>query len=229
MRQDKGHKFWDKEYKDGRHLALSNNPSEDLIKFTKWLGRNSIPNPLNPESSVLDLGCGNGRNLIYMAKTYSINGVGYDISSEAISQAIELSKELHLKYQVCSIAGPIKLEDKSQDIVLDMMTSHVLTSSERENLQKEITRVLKPGGWLYLKTFLRDEDLHAKRLLRKHPAKEIGSYIHPKIGVAEHVFTEDEIRKILGKNFLIHKILRSHRNRKNCHSAIRRSISVYAE
>ena len=228
--KNKGKGFWNKEYNHAGHLALSNNPSEDLMKFTKWLERNDAFGGLNSHSHILDLGCGNGRNLIYLAKTYKITGIGYDISNEAITQAIELSKDLKLKYETRSIAGPIALPDESQDLILDMMTSHFLSYGEREELYEEIARLLKPGGWFYFKTFLRDEDSHAERLLRENPAEEKGSYIHPKIGVAEHVFTEIEIEQILTKNFRIHKMLRSHKHRdEKGHAAKRRSISVYAE
>lgn len=229
----KSKKFWDKEYKgnsgQNKHLALSNNPSEDLIKFTRWLSRNSESNVLTSRSSVLDLGCGNGRNLIYLAKTYGVKGVGYDISNEAVNQATQLSKGLSLEYEARSIAGTLTVEDQSQDLVLDMMTSHFLNQEERVVLSKEIARVLKRGGWLYFKTFLRDEDIHAERLLRQNPAEEKGSYIHPKIGVAEHVFTEAEIEEMLKDNFIIHKMLRSHRHREKGHAGKRRSISIYAE
>lgn len=232
MRQNKGYKFWNKEYgdKSKQHLALSNNPSEDLIKFAKWLDRNSSFGGLTARSNVLDLGCGNGRNLIYLAKTYGISGTGYDISNIAINEARSLSKELKLKYETRSIAGHIDLKDGSQDLILDMMTSHFLNYDEREELHKEIARILKPGGWLYFKTFFLDEDAHAKRLIREQPAKERGSYIHPKIGVAEHAFTEKEIQEMLSKNFRINKMLRSHRHRdEHGHAGKRRSISVYAE
>lgn len=229
--KNKGQGFWNKEYGEkSKHLALSNNPSEDLMKFTKWLERNDAFGGLNPRSHVLDLGCGNGRNLIYLAKIYGIKGVGYDISAEAVKQAIDLSKGLNLKYEARSIVGSITFPDESQDLILDMMTSHFLNYGEREFLYKEIARLLKPGGWLYFKTFLRDEDIHAGRLIRENPADEKGSYIHPKIGVAEHVFTEVEIEQMLSKNFRIHKMLRSHKHRdEHGHAAKRRSISVYAE
>ncbi len=245
--KNKGGKFWNKEYgKASRstHLAISNNPSEDLIHFLKWLERNHPEAPIDPKSSVLDLGCGNGRNLIYLAKTYGVSGTGYDISSEAILQAKEQSKGLNIKYETRSIAGKITIPDESQSLVLDMMTSHFLNEVERRNLVAEVLRILKPGGWLYFKTFFKDQDINANRLLRDNPAGEKGSYIHPKIGVAEHVFTEQEIKDMLGTDFIIHKMLRSHRHLEHgrggtthagpgrtgrVRAGKRRSISVYVE
>lgn len=229
----KNQTFWNKEYrnKGGRnsHLALSTNPSEDLEKFTRWLQRKSGNEFLNPLARALDLGCGNGRNLIFLAQNFGIKGIGYDISGEAISQAKKLSKDLPIEYEIRSIAGEISLPDNSENFVLDMMTSHFLNQKERENLQDEIARVLKPGGWLFFKTFLLDEDKNAKRMLEENPAPEAGSYIHPEIGVAEHVSTQEEIVNNLSKNFTIHKILKSHRHLLRGHAAKRRSISVYAQ
>jgi SAM-dependent methyltransferase len=224
----KGQQFWDKEYKDKNHLALSINPSEDLMKFTRWLEREHGREFLNPTLSVLDLGCGNGRNLIYLAQTFGMKGLGLDNSQEAINQAKAASKDLPIEYQTRSIAEPLIATDESQTFVLDMMTSHFLNEEERNKLLTEIARVLKPNGWLFWKTFLRDEDEHAERLLRESPAKEKGSYIHPKIGLAEHVFTEAEIESVLAGKFTIQKILKSHAHLRRGQAFKRRSISIYA-
>ncbi len=229
----KNQQFWNKEYKDAPHLTLSINPSEDLQKFTRYLEREYGRHYLNPIVSVIDLGCGNGRNLIFLSNTFGMRGVGYDISREAISQAKKNSEGLPLSYEVRSITEPLQVPNSSQTLVLDMMTSHFLINSEevkqRDLLQDEILRVLKPDGWLFFKTFLLDEDLNAKRLLKDNPAEEAGSYIHPEIGVAEHVFTEKEIVEFLSPHFIIHKILKSHRHLQNGKAHKRRSISVYAQ
>ncbi|MSU54920.1 MAG: class I SAM-dependent methyltransferase [Candidatus Taylorbacteria bacterium] len=224
-----GQEFWNKEYRGGNHLALSENPSEDLIKFTRWLERESGKEYLNIKSSVLDLGCGNGRNLIYLSKNFGMRGLGFDISEEAILLAKKLSEDLSIEYQTRSIAGQINIPEKSQNFVLDMMTSHFLNESERKSLLTEISRVLKPGGWFFWKTFLRDEDEHAERLLKESPAGESGSYIHPKIGVAEHVYTENEISKLLDENFDILKITKSHSHLRRGQAFKRRSMSIYAQ
>ena len=225
----RGRAFWDKEYQNKNHIVLSSNPSEDLVKFTRWLTRQHGGAYLNKIASVLDLGCGNGRNLIYLSQEFGCRGIGFDISHEATAQATRLSGKLPLQYETRSIAGPLSLPDESQTIVLDMMTSHLLKEAERKALLDEIVRVLRPGGWLFFKTFLRDEDEHAERLLREHPAGEEGSYIHPLIGVSEHVFTEREIYDFLGKDFTIHKISKSHRHTRDGKAWKRRSVSVYAQ
>ena len=140
--------FWNKEYKTSEHLRLSDEPAEDLEKFTRWAERNYGRRFLNPLARALDLGCGNGRNLIFLAQHFGVRGVGYDISSEAIKLAERASKELPITYAARPIEGAIDLPDNSVDIVLDMMTSHFLKEKEREELRTEILRVLKPGGQL---------------------------------------------------------------------------------
>jgi len=227
-RKNKNKKFWEKEYKNKKKgiFTLSVEPSEDLEKFTRWLERNFGRKFLNPLASVLDIGCGNGRNLVFLAKNFGIRGVGFDISSEAIPHAKNLSAGLPISYEVKNILKSIPLVvDKSQTIVLDMMVSHYLKEKEREYLISEIHRVLKPDGWFFWKTFLLDEDKHAERLLRENPAGESGTYIHPIIGLPEHVFTEKEIEKALEGKFFIHKIHKSYRHTEGK----RRSISVYAQ
>lgn len=225
----RGQAFWNEEYKEAGHFALSETQSEDLEKFTRWLIREHGNSVLNVTASVLDLGTGNGRNLIWLAETFNIRGIGYDISTEAIKQARERAARalLPLTFEARSIAGDLKVPDESQTVVLDMMTSHFLKEADRRALVHEIYRVLKPGGFLFYKTFLLDEDRHAHRMIKENPSGEANSYIHPEIGVAEHVSTEEEIEDLYGAKFEIKKIERSHRHRGRF--AKRRSITLYME
>jgi ubiquinone/menaquinone biosynthesis C-methylase UbiE len=228
-RKAHGATFWDNEYKNPEHLKLSTNQSEDLEKFTRFVIRQKRDDVLSPGAEVLDVGCGNGRNLIYLANTFGVSGTGYDISKAAIAQAVAASKGLHLSYQARSIAGELTVEDNSQSMVLDMMTSHFLTKEERFGLREEIYRALKPGGLLFMKTFLKDEDLHTRRLLIEFPGKEDGSYIHPVMGVAEYVYNEEELTTFLAERFVIHKIYRSHKHAFRGQARKRRTITIYAE
>jgi len=228
-RRTHGTTFWDTEYKNATHLKLSVEQSEDLEKFTRYLPRIERDDVLAPGASVLDVGCGNGRNIIYLARDFGMQGVGYDISSAAIAQAKAASVGLPLVYEARSIAGLITLPDNSQSLVLDMMTSHFLSEAERTVLRDEIFRVLKPGGFLFMKTFLADGDLHTRRLLKDAPATEDNTYIHPVIGVPEYVYTEEVLIDFLKEKFNIHKIYRSHKHVLRGRARKRRTISVYVE
>jgi SAM-dependent methyltransferase len=224
-----GATFWDTEYKTPTHLKLSTNPSEDLEKFTRWIIRQKYMELLSPDATALDVGCGNGRNLIYLAQTFGNRGVGYDVSKAAIAQAAMASKGLPIKYTARTIAGDLELPDESQDLVLDMMTSHFLNKAEREGLRDETYRVLKPGGFLFIKTFLKDGDLHTRRLLREFPGPEEGAYIHPVMGVAEYVYGEEELFTFLSEKFIVHKTYRSHKHTHKGQARKRRTITMYVE
>lgn len=230
-RNNQGKKFWNSEYdsKKDENLGISTNPSGDLVKFLHWVDKQEGVFDLDQGSYVYDIGCGNGRNLIYLAKEFAMVGSGFDISQEAIESARGHSDGLDLTYSVHKMDGTIDLPDDSVDLVLDMMASHFLGADSRELLRSEIKRVLKPGGWLFYKTFLLDEDRNAKKLLREYPAREEGTYIHPKMGVEEHVSTMHEIKEEFGKYFTLHKILKSHNHIKNGRPNKRRSVSVYAQ
>lgn len=222
-------KFWNEEYKSGKHLQLSDEPAEDLEKFCRFLERNYGKKFLNVTTQALDLGSGNGRNLIYLAQEYGMRATGYDISDEGVKQAQKASEGLLIKYVVRSIEGVLDMKDASVDIVLDMMTSHFLKEKEREALLKEVLRVLKPGGWLFYKSFLADQDMHVRRLLKEHPADEKDAYIHPELGVYEHVWTELSIHEFFAPYFEIHKTERSHKHIREGKAWKRRTVSLYLQ
>ncbi|MFT5036909.1 MAG: SAM-dependent methyltransferase [Candidatus Azotimanducaceae bacterium] len=228
-RQKKGISFWDAEYAEGGHLKLSDDASEDFEKFTRFLVRQTKKELLNPTGSVLDMGCGNGRNLVYLAETFGMHGHGYDISGSAIKQAVAASSQYNLEYTARSMAGDVDLSDESQTLVLDMMSSHFLSKAERAHMREEVHRVLKPGGWFFVKTFLRDGDMHSARLLKEFPAHEEGTYTHPVMGMVEHVYYEDELIEFLEEKFVIHKIYRSHKHISKGKARKRRTISIYAQ
>lgn len=221
--------FWNREYKTSEHLTLSTAVSEDLEKFTRFLEREYKREFLNGYARVLDLGCGNGRNLIYLAEQYGMRGVGYDISDVAIAQARAASANLPIEYEARSIAEPLPQKDESVTVVLDMMTSHFLKAEERKTLKAEMLRVLRPGGWLFFKSFLADEDLNVKRLLRENPADEENAYIHPKMGVYEYVWTEEALHDFFAPEFEIHKVHKSHKHLRRGKPGKRRTLSAYMQ
>lgn len=228
-RKRHGAAFWDYEYTEGGNLKLSSAPAEDLVKFTRWVARQKGDSPIAKNAAVVDVGCGNGRNLVYLAKEYGMRGTGYDNSTAAIKEAVALSAGLPIEYETRSIAGDLDIPDNSKALALDMMASHFLSGPERRHLRDELHRVLVPGGWLFMKTFLKDGDLHSARLLKDHAAEESGSYVHPVIGVSEHVYGEEELLGFLSEKFNIMKVSRSHKHVLKGKARKRRTISVYLQ
>ncbi len=246
--------FWNKEYANPKHLRMSSEPASDLETFERWVVRNAEWYPFPKHGLVLDIGCGNGRNLIQICDAFSLKGKGFDISGVAIEQAKKAeeqlersqSKKLDIEWFTQSVSDPLPAEDESVDVVIDMMTSHFLRDAERAEYIKELVRVMKPYGWMIFKTFILDGDFHAKRLIEEHPDKglqtpgetgnvadsskaEHNSYIHPRIGVYEHVWTEAEIHEVFGEHFIIHKMLKSYKHIRDGKPYKRRTVSVYME
>ena len=228
-RKQHGATFWDKEYANPENLRLSSEQSGDLEKFTRWLVRESGREVLRQGNSAVDVGCGNGRNLIYLSREFGMKGVGYDVSAAAIAQAKAAAEGLPLSFTTLKVKGDLPLPDESQVLALDMMSSHFLLRAERLRLRDEILRSLVPGGYLFMKTFLKDKDLHTKRLLEEAPGPEDGTYIHPVIGVPEYVYGEEELLDFLGTHFTVHNVYRSHKHVSKGKARKRRTISVYAQ
>jgi ubiquinone/menaquinone biosynthesis C-methylase UbiE len=228
--------FWNKEYKNPEHLTLSEEPAEDLLSFVRWAKRNSEWDPFPKGGFVLDIGCGNGRNIGNVCEEFAMGGLGIDISEEAIRQAKEkFVTKLQLPdldFKKGEIGDPLELENESVDITLDMMTMHFLNDEKRKAYVGEIARVVKPFGWMFLKTFILDADQNALRMIKSYPtpSKEHNSYIHPKLKVLEHVFTQNEIEELFAPYFIIHKMIRSYKHvTKDGKPHKRRTVSVYLE
>jgi ubiquinone/menaquinone biosynthesis C-methylase UbiE len=223
-----GKAFWDAEYETHEHFALSDEASEELKKFTRFVERehNGFPKHWN----VIDAGCGNGRNLIWLGSEFAAQGLGYDFSSTAIELANKnaAAKRLnHLSFIVHRLEEPIPTPNDSADLVIDLMSSHVLNAKHRDQFFNEVSRVLMPGGWFVLKTFLLDEDQNAARMLKDYPTDEPGTYLHPRLGIREHVYSIDELKETLSPLFQIEKIQKSHAHMMRGKPNKRRFVVLY--
>lgn len=232
IKNGKNNKFWNKEYNDAKHLTLSEEPSSDLLTFVKWVNRNSEWPAFFQGGFVLDIGCGNGRNIGNLCEEYHMKGLGFDISDTAIKQAKDkFPKMKSVNFIKQSIFDAVDLPAESVDIILDMMVIHFLDDAKRQAYIKDKARVIKPFGWMLLKTFVLDNDQNAIRMIREFPTpdKEHNSYIHPKFKALEHVFTEEEIDELFSPYFIIHKKIKSYKHFKDGKPYKRRTICVYLE
>lgn len=233
MNEKRLKEFWNKEYKDPGMFALSDEVSTDLTKCVRWMQKEYGKDVLRSETFVLDVGCGNGRNLVWLNDNFRVHGAGYDISDEAIRQAQKQADRRQwgskLTFTVRSLDELLPLADESVDLVIDAMSSHFLKKVERDRFFSELARVLKPQGLLFFKSFYAERDTHTKELLEKFGAGEENAYIHPKLKVYEYVWTDAALTETFDKDFILMHKEASGKHHIKGKPAKRRSVVCYFE
>lgn len=118
-------------------------PSEDSVYLAKkWFVEGAC--------SILDLGCGLGRHaLFFTEKGFKVTAV--DLSKDAVAAVKEAMKERGMDF-CCKVADMMKLPF-ANDAFDRVFSYHVISHQDTPGVQKvidEITRVLKPGGKVFL-------------------------------------------------------------------------------
>lgn len=125
----------------GRFMLKSMNKGHE--KLAKW-GRSYIN--IDKDYTVLDLGCGGGRNIEYFL-TKADKVYGLDHSNTSVKMASEINKKAIDTGRCKILLGDVKnlpFEDESIDIVTAFETIYFWNDIER--CFKEIYRVLKKEG-----------------------------------------------------------------------------------
>jgi len=193
---------WENEYKRPKLVTLGTAPRKDLKDFLKFLRKKKDVSI--DELRVLDLGSGTGRNAHFLADLGS-NVVGLDISETAIDIAQKRAKhaDLEVEYLLKDIGKPYPFPDDSFDLVIDVMSSNSLNEEERTIYLKEVHRVLKKGGYFFVRGLCKDGDKNAKNLLKLNPGKEHDTYIVGGMNLVERVFCKDDFTELYSPYFTI--------------------------
>ena len=124
--------------------------------FTTTLDFNLIPDSIKKESLIVDYGCGYGRTLNELHARGFNNLLGFDFASDMIERGGEEFPYLDLK---TSKDNKIDCESGSVDmVILFAVLTCIIEDEKQDSLIKEISRVLKPGGIIYINDFLVNTD-----------------------------------------------------------------------
>lgn len=167
--------LWDKEYASRKALPSTNSfhPSSSLRHFIE-----KYPNI--KKDSALDIGCGNGRNSVYLAQNGFKHILGIDISSVGINIANEELKKTpefadNIKYVAGDVGEVIEKESGEYDLILDMCVLHSLTKESREKVIANVKKLISPNGYFLLFTLMANSPA-VLDLKEKYPGPEDNSY-----------------------------------------------------
>jgi SAM-dependent methyltransferase len=148
--------YWDDEYRSYERV-WGEQPSELAVAAVRYvLGHDPSANPL----SVLDIGCGYGRDAFYLLDNLPCSVVGIDLSPNAIdiaSRAAQERQQEGVEFRCCNLT---ELADYSYDIVFMSNLYQVLKTDDRERLRDAVKGTLRPGGLAFLSTLSVNDPEH---------------------------------------------------------------------
>ncbi|MBA4067508.1 MAG: class I SAM-dependent methyltransferase [Isosphaera sp.] len=172
-------------------------PPEELIRF---VARNFYKAPDRSAVRVLEVGCGAGANLWFLARE-GFSAAGIDGSASAIRQAAE-------NLAADGLTADLRVGDAAQlaehfpaghfDAVIDNGCLVCNMVAGVRKIVAQMGRVLKPGGRVYSATFARGTYGDGMgREVEPGTFTDIPDGVFAGKGII-HLFTEDEVREVFG-------------------------------
>jgi arsenite methyltransferase len=131
---------------------LATIPGESTASFA-GVGNPHRIGPIEPGESVLDIGCGAGVDLLLAARRAGPSGkaIGVDMTPSMLESAKRGALKAGLWENVevrRGIAEDLPVETESVDVVIS--NGVINLSPDKDRAFREVCRVLRPGGRLYL-------------------------------------------------------------------------------
>jgi arsenite methyltransferase len=138
---------------------------EELLASFCGVGNPFSLGHIEPGEAVLDIGCGAGLDVFVAARLAGPQGrvVGIDVTLRMVDKAKEHLSRLGLKQVAFQMgeAEALPFPDKDFDVVI---SNGVLNLTlDKDKAVREIFRVLKPGGWLWMADMVLVEALPPER------------------------------------------------------------------
>jgi SAM-dependent methyltransferase len=179
---------WDRIFKErGRVFTDPHSDIDRIVKLTRD----------KDHLRILDLGCGTGRHVVYLAHQ-GFDVYGFDASSEAVSMTQDWLDIENLKAKLTQhqMEDQFPYEANFFDAVISVQVIHHNLMKNIRITISEIERVLKPGGILFV-TFpvLRPGPVSEEEDWKLVQVEE-GTYVPQRgweSGIPHHYFTLEEI------------------------------------
>lgn len=193
-------KIWNEEHRKPKVLLQMNSQevSGGVVKFLDYIKNQN--KSLSSKLTGIEMGCGKGRNVIWLAEQKESKEVyGFDFSESAIKVARKRAEEKGVKSKVKFFVGdatkPWKFKNDTFDYGIDCFASTDIETIEgRIFAIKETHRTLKPGGYFFVYALTPDDEFH-KQMIKKSPAEEKNAFYHT-TGKFEKTFNKEELKEM---------------------------------
>ena len=109
--------------------------------------------PPSPEKRVLDIGCGEGKDAVYMAeKGYSVTA--FDLTENGIRKTLALAEKRHVRVDAYVDDINTFIIDGSFDIVYSTGTIQYLFEPNKAAFFDKIRQITRPGGIVFFNVFV---------------------------------------------------------------------------
>lgn len=147
----------------------------DQTRGYVWPSIKDYLNTLKINSKVLDIGCGNGKNMLYRPE---LQMIGIDFSEEMVK--ISSKKGLDV---ICSDMCNLPFPDNSFDHFICVASYHHLDNeNDRRKALNQFYRILKSGGTGFIQVWAMEQPPEAKRRFSQEdemvPWKDKNGYIY---------------------------------------------------
>jgi SAM-dependent methyltransferase len=181
---------WDNEYKQQKHV-WGKGPSELAVFTVDFFKQHPLP---AETPRIIDLGCGYGRDVFYMAQNMRCSILGIDKSPEAIRMAEDgrpKKSKSEIKFERQDfLALPT---GNKYDAVFTSNIYHLLRPDERIKFREIINSILNPRGMLFMSVMsVRDPQHYG---IGTPVAGESNSFVDK---VYLHLCAEEELREDFG-------------------------------
>ena len=159
-------------------------------RYSIWDVVKKFNDSINSKSNILDAGCGNGKNMIYL-QNQGHNVIGIDFSDGLL----EICKEKKLNVKKSDIRN-LPFKDCTFDYVISIAVIHHINSEDdRIKAISELLRVTKKGGKVLFTLWALEQDKLSKRKMilgdNYVPFKGIDRYYH--------IYNKDGVIKLTNK------------------------------
>ncbi len=147
-------------------------------------------------ATVLDLGCGNGRHVVYLARQ-GFRVFGLDSSPEALALTRQWLEAEGLTAEVClgSMFEPLPYPDDFFDAIVSIQVIHHAELATIRRIVQEIGRVLKPHGLVCVTVSKPKATPRWRHVVETEPRTYL-PLEGREAGLLHHQFTPDELREL---------------------------------